>query len=119
MDFKQGHTSRSDVTLMKRLRIAEEAVRKTHGRIGRQARESGKAKKPETFERTKYVILFSTLPDDRFDADAVTQWRRPSGVFQLLCLGGGDSLCFPERKVIPSPICPAILERQKRICARF
>ncbi len=58
------------------IRKSEEAIRQAHDRIRREAGKSGKAPKPETFEYARYVILFSTFPDDRFDADAVLQWYR-------------------------------------------
>ena len=53
------------------IRKSEEAIRQAHDR-----REAGnKAPKAETLYAS-YVILFSTFPDDRFDADAVLQWYR-------------------------------------------
>ena len=58
------------------IRKSEEAVRQAHERIRREASKACRTPKPETFEYARYVILFSTFPEDGFDADAVLQWYR-------------------------------------------
>lgn len=59
------------------------AVRKTSSnlplaqeKIRRKANKNGRTIKPETLEYAKYIILFTTFPEDRFSPVDVLEWYR-------------------------------------------
>ena len=58
------------------LRKTAEAVRVAHKALRRQASKKGKQLQPRTLEFAKYVILFTTFPEDAFPAADVLEWHR-------------------------------------------
>ena len=58
------------------LRKTAEAIRVAHKALRRQASKKGKQLQPRTLEFAKYVILFTTFPEDAFPAADVLEWYR-------------------------------------------
>lgn len=58
------------------LRKSEEAIRKAQKKLNLKANKNGTKLKPETLEFAKYIILFTTFPDDKFSAETVLEGYR-------------------------------------------
>lgn len=71
--------SRSGETLAGRLcvvRKSEEAIKLAHKKIRRRAQRHQSSPRPETLEYAKYVIVFTTFPEDSFTGASVLNWYR-------------------------------------------
>ena len=58
------------------LRKSNEAIRIAHTKLRQNASKKCTKLKPETLEYAKFVILFTTFPEARFDARQVLDWYR-------------------------------------------
>lgn len=58
------------------IRKTEEAIKIAHEKIEKNAIRKGQSIKPETLEYAKYVIVFTTYPQDSFTDFDVLQWYR-------------------------------------------
>jgi len=58
------------------VRKTEEAIRAAHKKLKRIANKKQKTLKRETLEYAKYVILFTTFPENEFSASDVLEWYR-------------------------------------------
>jgi hypothetical protein len=58
------------------IRKSEEAIDMTHEKLKRSASKRGHKIQAETFEYAKYVILFTTFPEDDFSSKEVLEWYR-------------------------------------------
>ena len=58
------------------IRKSEEAIKLAHAKIQRKASKNGHEPKPETWEYAKYIILFTTFPEDEFSVSDVLEWYR-------------------------------------------
>lgn len=58
------------------VRKTEEAIRTAHDKLRRIAIRKQQALKDETLEYAKYVIVFTTFPQDEFPAADVLEWYR-------------------------------------------
>ncbi len=66
------------------LRKTAEAIRVAHKALRRQASKKGKQLQPRTLEFAKYVILFTTFPEDAFPAADVLEWYRTRWQVELV-----------------------------------
>lgn len=77
--FKVLIPNRKGATVSGRLcivRKSNEAIRLALKKIKRKANKNGNAIKPETLQYAKYVIVFTTFPEDRFSASEILEWYR-------------------------------------------
>jgi DDE family transposase len=58
------------------VRKTNEAIELAHKRLRRRASKNGQQLKPETLLYAKYVIVFTTFAESRFDATEVLRWYR-------------------------------------------
>jgi Transposase DDE domain len=58
------------------IRKSEEATERARRRIRNKSRLAGSTPKPETFEYAAYVMVFTTLPSDRFPTTDVLEFYR-------------------------------------------
>lgn len=58
------------------IRKSEEAIDLAHKKLKRSSSKRGHKVQPDTFEYAKYVILFTTFPEDDFSAEEVLEWYR-------------------------------------------
>lgn len=58
------------------LRKTDEAIEIAHAKIHLTARRKGKQVKPETLRFARYVIVFTTYPQEAFPAPEVLEWYR-------------------------------------------
>jgi len=58
------------------IRKSNEAIKLTHEKLKKEAQKKGRSLKPETFEYAKYVIVFTTYPEDSFSGIDVLEWYR-------------------------------------------
>ena len=58
------------------LRKTEEAIKIAHGKIHKEAARKGKQVQPQTLEFARYVIVFSTFPEQSFTASEILEWYR-------------------------------------------
>jgi len=58
------------------LRKSEQASRRAQRKILRKAQQGGLKTRPETLEYARYVMVFTTLPEDSFPAPDVLEWYR-------------------------------------------
>lgn len=58
------------------LRKTEEAIKMAHDKIRKEAARKGKQVQPQTLEFARYVILFTTFPDQSFTASEILEWYR-------------------------------------------
>jgi hypothetical protein len=56
------------------IRKSEHAIKETIKKIKRNANQKQNVTKPETLEFAKYVIVFTTLPEQNFKASSVLEW---------------------------------------------
>ena len=66
------------------LRKTQEAIRIGHKSLRRQASKKGKLLRPETLERAKYLIVFTTFPTAEFSAAEVPKWYRTRWQVELV-----------------------------------
>lgn len=66
------------------LRKSEHAIERAIKMAKRKAEKSGKQPRPETLEYAKYVIVFTTLPKETYDAQSILEWYRIR--WQIECL---------------------------------
>jgi hypothetical protein len=58
------------------IRKTEEAIRQAHKSLHRKASRKGQQLQPETLLYAKYVIVFTTFPESRFNATEIMRWYR-------------------------------------------
>lgn len=58
------------------LRKTAEAIKLAQNKIRRKASKTGRNTKPETLEYAKYIILFTTFPENEFSTSDVLEWYR-------------------------------------------
>ena len=58
------------------IRKTEEAIRLAQTKLRRNAQNKGHSLRPDTLEYAKYVIVFTTFPEDSFTDIDVLQWYR-------------------------------------------
>lgn len=58
------------------IRKSEEAIKLAQEKIRKEASKKGRITKPETLEYAKYVILFTTFPEDEFSPAEILEWYR-------------------------------------------
>lgn len=58
------------------LRKTKEAVRLAHAKLKRRANKNGQKLQAQTLVYAKYVIVFTTFPEDKFSAEEVLEWYR-------------------------------------------
>ncbi|MCE5293298.1 MAG: IS4 family transposase [Chlamydiales bacterium] len=58
------------------IRKSEEAIQIAHDKLKRNASKKGTKLQPETLEYAKYVILFTTFPENNFSCEEVLEWYR-------------------------------------------
>lgn len=58
------------------VRKTVEAIKLAHKKIRRKANKNGREIKPETLEYAKYIILFTTFPENEFSPSDVLEWYR-------------------------------------------
>ncbi len=58
------------------VRKTKEAARMAEKKLRRQASKKGHALKPETLAYARYVIVFTTFPEEKFSARDVLEWYR-------------------------------------------
>lgn len=66
------------------LRKSEEAAKRALEKIKRKANKTGVKVKPETIECAKYIIVFTTLPKEKFSTLKVLEWYRVRWQIELL-----------------------------------
>lgn len=55
---------------------SNEAIKAAHDKLKRKSQKNQTKTRPETFEYAKYVILFTTFPENNFSAEDVLDWYR-------------------------------------------
>lgn len=58
------------------IRKTEEAIQMAQTKLRREAQKKGHLLKPETLEYAKYVIVFTTFPEESFNDIDILQWYR-------------------------------------------
>ena len=58
------------------IRKTEEAIKIAQAKLRRNAQKKGHSLKPETLEYAKYVIVFTTFPEESFNDIDVLEWYR-------------------------------------------
>ncbi len=58
------------------IRKTKEAIEIAHTKIKRKASKNGVKTKPETFEYAKYIIVFTSFPEENFSAFDILEWYR-------------------------------------------
>ena len=58
------------------IRKSNEAIKLAREKLKKQAQKKGHSLKPETLEYAKYVIVFTTFPEDSFSDIEVLEWYR-------------------------------------------
>lgn len=69
----------SDLTIKGRIcaiRKSDYAIKLAEKRLRREASKDGRTLQPETLELLKYVIVFTTFPEEVFDSGQILQWYR-------------------------------------------
>lgn len=66
------------------VRKSEEAINITHKKLRRNASRKGYKLQPETLEYAKYVILFTTFPENNFSCEQVLEWYRVRWQIELV-----------------------------------
>ncbi len=66
------------------IRKTEEAIKIAHKKLIRTAQRKGNSIKPETFEYAKYVIVFTTFPENSFTDIDILEWYRVRWQVELL-----------------------------------
>ena len=72
-------SNQHNLTVMGRLcvtRKTAEAIKLAHKKIRTKASKNGRKIKPETLEYAKYIILFTTFPENEFTPSDVLEWYR-------------------------------------------
>lgn len=58
------------------IRKTEEAIQMAQAKLRREAQKKGHLLKPETLEYAKYVIVFTTFPEESFNDVDILEWYR-------------------------------------------
>ncbi len=58
------------------IRKSSEAIRRAHKKLKRRASKQGQKLRPETLAYAKYVMVFTTFPEEEFSARDVLEWYR-------------------------------------------
>jgi Transposase DDE domain len=66
------------------LRKSEQATRKAVRKIQRKSQQGGPRTKPETLEYARYVMVFTTLPNEQFSSDEILEWYRVRWQIELV-----------------------------------
>lgn len=66
------------------LRKSEHSIRQAHRRLRRKASKKGIQVQPETFEYAKYVLVFTTFPEEDFPAPQILEWYRVNWQIELV-----------------------------------
>lgn len=65
------------------IRKSEEAAARARRKIYRKAQQGGPKPKPETLQYAQYVMVFTTVPGDRFRTAEVLEWYRARWQIEL------------------------------------
>jgi len=77
--WKVKVSNQNNLPVMGRLCVVRktvEAIKLAHKKIRRKASKNGREIKPETLEYAKYIILFTTFPENEFSSSNVLEWYR-------------------------------------------
>jgi len=66
------------------LRKSEQAANRAIEKIEQKAKSNNITVKPETIEYAKYIIVFTTLPEEQFSITSVLEWYRVRWQIELL-----------------------------------
>lgn len=66
------------------IRKTEEAILMAQAKLRNEAQKKGRVTKPETFEYAKYVIVFTTFPEESFNDIDVLEWYRVRWQVELI-----------------------------------
>ena len=66
------------------LRKTEEAIRIAQRKLRKEASKKGREPRPETLELARYVILFTTVPEDEWTDSEVLEWYRTRWQVELV-----------------------------------
>jgi len=66
------------------IRKTEQAIKLAHEKLKRNAQNKGHSTRPETLEYAKYVIIFTTFPEDSFSDFDVLDWYRTRWQVELI-----------------------------------
>ena len=66
------------------LRKSDEKIAEAQNKSRRKAKKHGAKLRPETLEFAKYVIVFSTFPEDKFGTNDVLEWYRLRWQIELI-----------------------------------
>ena len=66
------------------LRKSEEKIAQAHKRLREKESKSGKKTRPATFEFAKYVLIFSTFPENEFTSQSLLEYYRLRWQIELL-----------------------------------
>lgn len=58
------------------IRKTETAIKIAHEKLRKSSKKKGHVIRPETFEYAKYIIIFTTFPEESFSGFEVLQWYR-------------------------------------------
>jgi hypothetical protein len=66
------------------LRKSEQSIRQAHRRLRRKGSKKGIQVQPQTFEFAKYVVVFTTFPEEDFPAVEILKWYRVRWQIELV-----------------------------------
>ncbi len=66
------------------LRKSEHSIRQAHRRLRRKGSKRGIQVRPQTFEFAKYVVVFTTFPEEEFTAAEILKWYRVRWQIELV-----------------------------------
>ena len=66
------------------IRKSNEAIKLAHEKIKKEADKKGRSLKPETLEYGKYIIIFTTFPENSFSDIDVLDWYRSRWQVELI-----------------------------------
>lgn len=66
------------------IRKSEQAIALAHKKLKEKASKKQSTTKPQTYEYAKYVIVFTTLPEDRFSTSEILEWYRARWQIELV-----------------------------------
>ena len=66
------------------VRKSEQAIALAHKKLQRDAVRKQKTINPQTYEYAKYVIVFTTLPEEKFSTSEILEWYRARWQIELV-----------------------------------
>lgn len=66
------------------IRKSDYAIRLAEKKLRREASKEGRTLQPDTIELAKYIIVFTTFPEEHFDASSILQWYRVRWQIELV-----------------------------------